>query len=117
MDNAIDHLARVIHHRNHLPDDQKVIPDLSVHHERLHRKSDKHPLVECAVTFLRSKCEGEFLTRFLALDLALKLGEEHSGAMDVIKGTSLIGLVSQGSVHDQLIGQADDFVLFCFHKI
>lgn len=116
VDYAIDHLARIIHHRNHLSDNQEVVPDFSVNHEGLLRESDKHPLIEGAVALLGSQGEGEFLAGFFSLDLALELGEEHSGTMDVIKGACLIGLVGQSSVHDQLISQADDFVLFSFHK-
>lgn len=106
-----------IQHRNETPDFEKVIPYLSVDHERFLRDVEDLFQIILAIPFLRDYRAFEIISRLLALYSGLEFRDEHMRALDVVQRRIFVSFVHYLSFDFQLVGHYDDLVFRNFHIV
>ena len=90
---ARNHAAGLVHHRNHLSDNEQLLLELAVDFENMLGQFDDRLLVVDAVALFRADLETELVTGFMAFQALLEAGDHHVGAVDVLQRMPLGALV------------------------
>ena len=116
-DRGVDDAAVGTHHRQNPADFHQVFAHLTLDGEGGLGQEDPALFVVGAVTVFRLDREGEDGPLFEAFHGFLELGDEHMRALDVVQGLFFVGAVHQLSVHGEVVGQEDNFILFDSHAL
>lgn len=114
--NAWDNCSNAVKHRNCVARNEKVFSYFTVDLECSLWKVDNSVRVDFAISICCCECHVELAARLHALDVLLKLREEASCSMNIVKWF-LYCLVNYHSFYFEYVCELYYFVCFDFHIV